>query len=173
MIQKADTLSRDTIERAAEGPEKPGVISENMNLHYSMLNDSMGQYGDEPKFLVYDHSPGFEAGETVYVQVQGKIPKEHRPDVIPGQSNAYRKDPDVQTDYIKLEVLPENAMPRKAMYEGEEVPEGVLQHEEVQMQSGENVTLQIHPWGQGQITGSDWQENLQNYEEGDLSHRHT
>lgn len=173
MIQEANSISRDTIERAANQECEPGVISENMNMYHGMLNDSMGQYDGEPKFLVYDHSPGFESGQSGYVQVQGKIPKEHRPDVIPGQSNPYRKDTNVETDYIKLEVLPEDAMPRKAMYDGQEVPEGVLQHEEVQMQSGENVTLQIHPWGEGQVTGSDWQDNLQNYERGDLKHRST
>lgn len=171
MIQKSNAISRDTIERAAREAGAPGVISDEMNLHYGFLNDSMAQYGDEPKFMVYEHSPGFSSGETGLVKLQGKIPEDERPERIPGQSNPYRKDTEAQTDYIKLEVLPEEAMPRKAMYEDQDAPEGVLQHGEVEMQSGKTVTMHIHPWDEGQITGSDWQDNLQNYKRGDLRHR--
>lgn len=170
MIRKSKTISRETVERALKQDGNPGEISSTMNLNYGRLNDSLGQPGSEPKFLLYDHSPGFNSGETGYVKVQGKIPEEHRTKRIPGQNNAYRKDHNVRTEYVKLEVLPEEAMPNKALFIDQNIPEGILQHDEIQMQPGENVMMQIYPWDEGEITGTNWENNIQNYEQGNIQH---
>lgn len=171
MIEKAEGIEEDTIRRAAEGEGSDGVISSNRNLYQGVLNSSMPQYDDEPKFLVYAHSPGFEEFQEGYVQVKGRVPEEEVPEKIPGQPQTFAADSDVDTDYIKLEVLPEEAMPTKSKYQGSDLPEAVLQHNGVEMREEDNVTFQVYPWTEGQITGSDWQDNIQNYDQGDLSFR--
>ncbi len=171
MIEKAERIEEDTIRRAAEGEGSSGVISSNRNLYQGVLNSSMGQYDDEPKFLVYAHSPGFEEFQEGYVRVNGRVPEEEVAERIPGQPETFASDSDVDTDYIKLEVLPEEAMPTAASYQGSDIPEAVLQHDGIEMREDNNVTFQVYPWTEGQITGSNWQDNLQNYEPGDLSFR--
>ena len=168
LIQRSKGISRDTIERAAKASGEPGVVSSNMNLNYSKLNSSLDQYEDEPRYLLFEHSPGFSSGETGMVKVKGKSPRDETGRYQPGQ---FRRDNEVNTDYVKLEVLPEEAMPRRAKFSGQNIPEGILEHDELTMRAGETVFMQIHPWDDGQVYGSDWQENLLNYERGDLEMR--
>lgn len=171
MLENSKLDVEDQVRRAIDEDEgSNGQISGAMNMYHGMLSDSRSQTENHPRLLMYAHSPGFEAYESGMAKVTGRRPSEEIVPVRRGKQT-YRKDSDVETQYIPLEVLPEEAMPVGAAYEGEEVPEVVLEHEDVDMQKGRQVTFQVQPYDPGDITGSNWQNNLQNYEEGDVSFR--
>jgi hypothetical protein len=170
--EKAEELGwEETVQRMLDQEGDPGAISSDMNMYYGVLNSSRGQSGNEPRLLVYDHSPGFESGDSGMVKVSGKDPDALKSSRVPGQGNVFTQDQGVDTKYIRFGVFPEESMPVAARYVDGEVPEVVLEHEGVEMMEGENVTFQVHPYDPEDITGESWQENLQNYDgEGDLSY---
>ncbi|MFB6241222.1 MAG: hypothetical protein ABEJ36_00270 [Candidatus Nanosalina sp.] len=171
VLEKAEELGwEEIVQRMLDEKGDPGSISSEMNMYYGVLNSSRGQSGSEPRLLVYDHSPGFESGDSGMVKVSGKDPDAIDSSRVPGQGNVFTQDQGVDTKYIRFGVLPEESMPVAARYSGGDVPEVVLEHEEVEMMEGENVTFQVHPYDPEDITGESWQENLQNYDgEGDVS----
>lgn len=162
MLENSKLDVEDQVRRAVN-EDSDGTISGNMNLYHGMLSDSRSQVENHPRLLVYAHSPGFEAYETGMAQLTGRRPDDEITPLRKGKQT-YRKDSEVNTDYIPLEVLPEEAMPIGAVYQGEEVPELILEHEELEMQKGRQVTFQVHPYDPGDITGANWQENIQNYD---------
>lgn len=172
MLENSKLDVEDQVRRAIDEEETHGKISGAMNIYHGMLSDSRSQSENHPRLLMYAHSPGFEAYESGMAKVTGRRPDDEIAPLRKGKQT-YRKDSDVKTEYIPMEVLPEEAMPVGAVYDGEAVPEVILEHGEVDMQKGRQVTFQVQPYDPGDITGSNWQENLQNYEDGDLHHMNT
>lgn len=162
----------ETVQRMIEGDGKPGEISSNMNMYHGMLRSSRSQSENHPRLLMYDHSPGFQAYESGMAKITGRRPEAEITEIKPGPT-LYERDNDAETDYIPFEVLPEEAMPVNAGYDGSEVPEVVLEHGAVDMQEGRQVTFRVHPYDPEDITGESWRQNLQNYERGDLQFTRT
>jgi hypothetical protein len=157
----------DTVQRMIDGDSTPGEISSGMNMYQGMLRSSRSQSENHPRLLMYDHSPGFQAYESGMAKVTGRRPEEEITD-LRQKPRIYEKDNDAKTDYIPFEVLPEEAMPVNAGYNGSELPEVVLEHGAVDMQEDRQVTFQVHPYDPEDITGESWRQNLQDYERGDL-----
>ena len=171
MLENSKLDVEEQVRRAInEDEETNGKVSGAMNIYHGMLSDSRSQSENHPRLLMYAHSSGFEAYESGLAKVTGRRPSDEIAPLRRGKQT-YRRDSDVNTDYIPLEVLPEEAMPVGAAYEGEGVPEVVLEHGELDMQEGRQVTFQVQPYDPGDITGSNWQDNLQDYEEGDVRFR--
>lgn len=165
LLEKAEELGwEETVHSMLDEEGDPGVISSGMNMYYGVLGSSRTQSADEPKLLVYDHSPGFQSGDTGMAKVSGKDSEAVYSSKVPGQGNVFTQDSEVDTDYLRFEVLPEESMPVRARYEETGMPEVVLEHDGVEMDEGGNVTFQVHPYDPEDITGESWQRKLQNYD---------
>jgi hypothetical protein len=170
VLDKAEELGwEETVQRMLNQEGDPGAISSDMNMYYGVLNSSRSQSADQPRLLVYDHSPMFEKGDTGMVRVSGKDPDAVDSTRVPGQGNVFTQDQGVDTQYIRLGVLPEEAMPVASRYGEGDVPEVVLEHDGVDMLEGDSVTFQVHPYDPEDITGESWEDNIRDYDGGDVS----
>lgn len=171
LLEKAEEKGwGETVRRMIEQDEENGKMT-GTNLYQGVLTGSRSQSKNYPRLLVYDHSPGFESGDTGMTKVSGRRPSEEISPRTPSQSKAFHQDNYIETDYIRLEVLPQGAMPLNPIYDDNNFPEVILEHEEIDMDEGSNVNFQILPYDPEDITGSSWTQNLQEFEEGDLSFR--
>lgn len=171
MLKNSKLDLEEQVERAMQGEGKDGLIADNMNLYHGFLSGSRPQTQEYPRVLVYGHSPNFQEFQSGMAKVTGKRPSE---EVMPrqkGKNNVYARDNDVETEYIPLEVLPDEAMPLDPVYEGGERIELLLEHDDLDMQEGKTVTFRVNPYNPGDITGSDWRDNIQNYESGNVDFR--
>ncbi|MFB6115245.1 MAG: hypothetical protein ABEK04_03050, partial [Candidatus Nanohalobium sp.] len=150
----------------------PGQVSSSKNIYRGMLNSSMPQLTeDEPMLFVYDHSPGFPDDATGMAKVRGRVPQGEAQSIT--RRSARSPQPvsnDVETKYIPFRVESEDALPN-AQYDGEGVPEVVLEHEEIDMREGYEVSINVLPYDPEDVTGESWQQNLQNYDGGEVSFR--
>ncbi|MFB6175129.1 MAG: hypothetical protein ABEJ87_04065 [Candidatus Nanohalobium sp.] len=167
MLERAEEKGwTETVRKMMEQEGDNGKIAS--NLYQGVLTGSRPQSENYPRLMVYEHSPGFESGETGLARVTGRRPEDEISPRRSGQSKSFQQDSYIETDYIRLEVLPEGAMPLKAVYDESGFPEVILEHEEVDMEEGRNVNFQVLPYDPEDITGGSWRQNLQNFEKGDL-----
>lgn len=155
---------QQSAQRLAEEDYDDHIISEGMNFYQGVLNNSMDQVTQEdPTIIIYDHSPGFEEGQSGYGRLRGR--QRGTEFERPGGFDHSKK---VDSGIIPLEVQPSESLPGPH-YEGK--VEVALEHDGVDMQEDYPVTFTVLPFDPGSLNSADPEEFLENYspEESDVT----
>ncbi|MFQ3308413.1 MAG: hypothetical protein ACI977_000648 [Candidatus Nanohaloarchaea archaeon] len=151
LIQDTNLDVREQVERIMhEENEDPHVFARK-NIYQGFVNASMDAVtSEEGGIFVYDHSPGFEEGETGYARLRGVG----------------------DTGYLPLEVQSAEALPDPS-YENSDYIEMAVEHDDIRVDEGRLGTLQVVPYNPNQLGSDSWREVLDSYnpEDGELRHR--
>ena len=135
-----------------------GELSSSMNQYLGVLNSSMDQITvEEPHIIVYDHSPGFEAGQTGYGRLRSKTG--NRRDPVHG----IKLDNCIDTGIVPLKVQDSSTLPEPRYLGNVEV---AIEYDGLDIPEGENVTFSVLPYHPGKINESSVEDALNEFSRG-------
>jgi len=160
--QETDTDLRTDVENLAPGETDQHAISSEMNVYQGVLNTSMYQVGDEPRIVVYDHSPGFEQGQTGYGVLHARNMKDSYTYPENGGRRVSQRTTS-RTGIIPLEVGESEYLPGPH-YQGEGVVEMMVEHNGHEFQEDHPAMLKVIPFDPSSLNNADLEEVLGRYD---------
>ncbi len=147
-------------EELAEEDIEQHAISSGMNVFQGVLNTSMHQTGEEPRIIVYEHSPGFNQDETGYGVVHGRNMNDSY--VFPDEArHRVPQSTREKTGIIPLEVEDSEDLPGPH-YEGS--VEVLLEHDGMDLREDYPVTVRAIPYDPGSLNTADLPEVFDRYD---------
>jgi hypothetical protein len=137
-------------ERAEQSTPANHVFADR-NIFQGYVNSSTGEITrDEPYIAVYDHTPGFNAGETGYGRVRGVG----------------------NTGYLPLEVQSTDTLPNPR-YQDSGYMEVAVEHDDITVEKDTLATIQVIPYDPEQLTSESWRDVLDSYDAEDSNIRNS